>query len=225
MLPRQEAVEKLNATLLPLMIARRESLGVDGSGGYNYYHARLQQDRVLLDYEIALVDALRTVNLPIKQIHEVGCGWGQFVFLLAWCGYRATGFEIDQKRFASAHFFEMRLRAIEPQLMRFCSIVKARFPISERHFGHPFSLVVTTNLVSQEAIETRLVPGLLRYRFALIDVDRFCRKRGPEDRHLLIRQLEEMGFKHLGLFSDVGESGQYHLFQPVKKIRQWFFWF
>ena len=211
----REGVERLTTLLLPVMAERFALLGEEGSGAYNFYKQRLLQRLVFKDYEIDLLAALAQADLPIRQIHDVGCGWGQLVFLLAWCGCPTVGYENDRKRFASAVYFQSVLGVLDPHHMRFASVSDAHWPPPGRARGLGQTLVVTTNIVTDEAdlYEEGSIAGLARYPLAVVNVDRFCRYRGEADRHLLIERFVKAGLTHRGLFCDVGEDGQFHLFE------------
>ena len=212
----REGVERVTAMLLPLWDERFALLGEEDSGGYNFYRNRLDGRLVFKDYEIDLLAALARADLPIRRIHDVGCGWGQLVFLFAWCGYPTVGFENDRKRFASANYFQSAMGVLDPHRMRLASITAERWPPAGGRQRLRDTLVVTTNIVTDEAdlYEEASIAGLARYRMAIVNVDRFCRYRGDADRHLLIERLVKSGIKHRGLFCDVGVDGQFHLFEP-----------
>ncbi len=208
-----QAARSLEAVLLPLMRSRLEKLGIDESGAYNFYRSRLEMDRALCDYEIKLAQAIAERLASIAEIHEIGCGWGQLVFLLAWCGFKSTGFEVDERRFRGA---ESLLDALgnggrdgaDRAWLRFES-----FPPLDR--PPPGSLVVATNIVvsNPELIEEHVAWALRRYKYAIIDVDRFCRERQPADRPALFTLVEQAGLTNSGLFCDAGSDGQFYLFE------------
>ena len=213
------AVEQFSELLLPAMRARVAALGEEGSGAYNFYASRLRQGIAFLPYEIALLEALADARLPVARIDDVGCGWGQFVMLLAWCGARALGYEYDAQRYPTAcHFREMLIP--KAPALRLAAFSRKRFPRRVVGFGTQNRLVVTTNIVTDLAdqVEQRTVLGLRRYRYAVVNLDRFCRMRGPADRAGLIAQIEAAGMAHRGLFRDVGVDGQFHLFESRRRL-------
>lgn len=215
------AVEQLTELLLPAMRARVATLGEEGSGAYNFYGSRLRQGIAFLPYEIALLEALIEARLPVARIDDVGCGWGQFVLLLAWCGARSLGYEYDVKRYPTACHLLETLRVAAPAL-RLASFSRKRFPPRVVGFGTENRLAITTNIVTDLAdeVEQRTIRGLRRYRYAVVNLDRFCRMRGPADRAGLVAQIEAAGMAHRGLFRDVGVDGQFHLFEPRRRLRR-----
>ncbi len=212
--PLDRNVVRLTSLLLPIMCYRVEKLGVDGSGAFNFYRSRLASGRVFCDYEIRLVRALIDRMPPPGEVHEIGCGWGQLVFLLAWCGYRTTGFEIDSRRFAGAEFLHRLLREIDEECGALAVVRNEFFPPLDRP-DSTASLVIATNVVvsDPQLVEEQMLWALRRYRYAIVDVDRFCRLRQPAERPAFIAGVEETGLRNRGLFCDAGPEGQFHLFE------------
>ena len=79
------------------------------------------------------------------------------------------------------------------------------------------SLVIATNVVSNAPFtEDQMLWGLRRYRYAIIDVDRFCRERRADERPELIARAEQSGLRNRGLFCDAGSEGLFYLFEGVR---------
>lgn len=207
----------LNDLLLPAMRYRVETRGEAPSGAYEYYQDRLSAGSVISSYEIALAKAVAESGLEIENIHEIGCGWGQFVFLLAWCGYRAVGFEFDERRFQGADYFLRLLGQLDPERAALATIVEGPFPPVAWPEGKR-DLVVATNLVNGDAAaaEESIICALHNYRYAIIDVDRFGRRRNAADRGELIARIEQNGLKNHGLLCDLLDEAQYYLFESPK---------
>jgi hypothetical protein len=214
MKPPDDAVRSLSQLLLPVMRYRIEKLGVEASGAFNFYRSRLATDRVFCDYEVRLAERIAG-DLPlVEEIHEIGCGWGQLVFLLAWCGYRATGFEIDSRRFAGADSLHRVLGQVDPEAARRATLRNEFFPPLDRPESRS-SLVIATNVVvgNPRLIEEQMLWALRRYRYAIVDIDRFCRLRRPDERQDFIAAVEGSGLRNVGLFCDAGSDGQFYLFE------------
>lgn len=207
-------VQSLTELLLPVMRYRVEKLGEDASGAYNFYRSRLEANRVFCDYEIQLVERIVERLPAIDHIYEIGCGWGQLVFLLAWCGYETTGFEIDSRRFLGAEFLRKVLGQIDEDRVVHARLRNEFFPPLDRP-ERSRSLVIATNVVvsNPELFEEQMMWALRRYRYAIVDVDRFCRLRQPEERPALIASVEQTGMTSAGLVCDAGSDGQFYLFE------------
>ena len=207
-------IQSLTELLLPALRRRMDELGVDASGAYNFYERRLRENRIFSEYEVRLVRNLVEQLGPIDQIHEIGCGWGQLVFLLAWCGYDTVGFEIDARRFHGGEFLRQALMEIDRDRVIRAKLRNEFFPPLDRPSGIR-NLVISTNLVVDDPhlVEEQIVWALRRYHYAILDVDRFCRLRQPYERQELIALVEQAGLRSAGLFCDAGASGQYYLFE------------
>jgi hypothetical protein len=210
----EHAVRSLTELLLPVMRYRVEKLGVDASGAFNFYRSRLEANRVFCDYEIQLVGKIFERLTAIDEIYEIGCGWGQLVFLLAWCGYDATGFEIDSRRFLGAEFLRKVLGQVDEDRVMHARLRNEFFPPLDRPQSN-CSVVVATNVVigNPELFEEQMLWALRRYRYAIVDVDRFCRLRQPDERPAFIASVERTGLRNAGLFCDAGSDGQFYLFE------------
>jgi SAM-dependent methyltransferase len=205
----------LSDVLLPVMRYRLALLGAEDSGAYDFYRTRLATGRVFGDYEVRLIDEIMRRQLPVREVHEIGCGWGQLVFLLAWRGYDATGFEIDRRRFCGATCLREILGLIDPARAGRASLRHQFFPPLDRPDAQG-SLVIATNIVvdNPRFVEDQILRGLRRYRYAVIDIDRFCAPRGPAEHPQFLVRAEQSGLRDLGLFCDAGAEGHFHLFEP-----------
>jgi hypothetical protein len=210
----------LTDLLLPMMRYRVQRLGAGLSGAYNFYQARLEADRVFADYEIQLAGEIIERLGPIDHIYEIGCGWGQLVFLLAWCGYATTGFEIDTRRYNGARVLQGVLRQIDEDRGALAQVRHEAFPPLDAPELNR-NLVISTNLVvgSPRLVEEHMMWGLRKYRYAIVDVDRFCRPRRPDERAAFIACLEQTGLRNAGLFYDAGAGGHFYAFEGDATIQ------
>lgn len=142
----QDSVRQLMELLLPAMRERVATMGVEASGAFEFYRVATERGRVFNNYEIGVVELIKSRFPALTEIHEVGCGWGQLVFLLAWSGYVTTGFEIDERRYAGAAHFHRVLRDLdEPRASR-ARILNEFFPPLTR--PNPIgTLALSTNIV------------------------------------------------------------------------------
>ncbi len=108
-----EAAVWLTELLMPMMRYRVASLGLQESGAYRFYRRRIQSGRAFKVFELRLAETIVDRVPSVEVIHEIGCGWGQLVFLLAWNGYAVTGFEVDNNRFFSADCFRRALTVVD----------------------------------------------------------------------------------------------------------------
>jgi hypothetical protein len=220
--PLEATAGSLTELLLPIMRYRMKKFGVDASGAYNFYRSRLDTNCVFAGYEIQLAKQILARFAHVDEVHEIGCGWGQLVFLLAWSGYAATGFEVDSCRFRGAEYLHKVLGEIDGSRVASAKLRNEFFPPLDRPAGN-HSMVISTNIVvsDPDLVEEQVVWALRRYRYAIVDVDRFCRLRAPDGRQGLIAAVELAGLKSAGLFCDAGPDGQYYLFErnPIENDR------
>jgi len=220
-----QRADRLAAILLPAMQQRIEQDGADGSGAYNFYVQRVAQGKVFLEYEIALAEKLLSCGLDIKHIHEIGCGFGQLVFLLGWNGFQAVGFESNPNRARTAQWLQTVLNQVDTDLTRNTTILSQTFPSRRPSLPQADAMVVATNLViSATAAERRaLIRGMCRYRFVVIDAQRFVDLRTePESEHETLAHFAKAGFAPPRPFLDLGQGGKFYLFEgPVPPKYGW----
>src|SRR6516165_2045518 len=175
--------DRLAAILLPAMQERIEQDGAEGSGAHNFYVQRVARGKVFLEYEIALTEKLLSCGLDITHIHEVGCGFGQLVFLLGWNGFQTVGFEANPDRARTARRLQTILSLIDAGRTRNVTILSKAFPSRRPRLPEAGAMVVTTNLVTSATVAERraLVRGMGRYRFVVIDAQRFFDLRTEPD--------------------------------------------
>ncbi len=210
----QDLVRQLMELLLPAMRERVATMGVEASGAFEFYRVATERGRVFNNYEIGVVELIKSRFPALTEIHEVGCGWGQLVFLLAWSGYVTTGFEIDERRYAGAAHFHRVLRDLdEPRASR-ARILNEFFPPLTR--PNPIgTLALSTNIVigNPRFVEEQILWGLTRYQYSVVNIDRFCYERPASERRTFIARVEAMGLTNRGLFHDAGAQGQFFLFE------------
>ena len=208
--------DRLAAILLPAMQERIEQDGAEGSGAHNFYVQRVARGKVFLEYEIALTEKLLSCGLDITHIHEVGCGFGQLVFLLGWNGFQTVGFEANPDRARTARRLQTILSLIDAGRTRNVTILSKAFPSRRPRLPEAGAMVVTTNLVTSATVAERraLVRGMGRYRFVVIDAQRFFDLRTePDSEHKNLALFAEAGFAPPQLFLDLGQGGKYYLFE------------
>jgi len=204
----------LTDLLLPVMRYRVAQLGLSASGAFEFYRSRLETNRVFCEYELDLVKSIIREIPQLDEIYEIGCGWGQLVFLLAWSGYNATGFEIDDRRFSGAEYFRKILCHIDESRAKRATILNEFFPPVRRPSSN-LNLVISTNIVvsNPQFVEDQILWSLPRYRYSIINLDRFCRERQVSERPGFIARVEQTGLRNLGMFCDAGQDGQFYLFE------------
>lgn len=207
--------ERLSDLLVPVLRHRLERVGVETSGAYNFYNVRVQRGELFLNYELELARALVPYAGKFRQIHEIGSGFGQLMFLLGWNGFETLGFEVDRKRAKTARDLEGILDVIDPELSKNVQLLEAEFPSLAAPRPEAHSLLLTTNLVATRSLPQKLVilGEMRKYPYVLADIQRFFELRIDEaGQRETLDLFTQGGFREPELFLDLGASGRYYLF-------------
>ena len=186
----------LDAVAAPLGLERLETLGLDGSGAYEYYAVRLRRGTIFSPYELDLARALSAWPAAPRVVHEIGGGFGGLSILLAALGFKATSLELDAKRFGGASALVEGLREAFPELRDNCRMINARFPMAPGELPAAGAMAVITNLVFTTTAEAKagIIAALRPYPYAVIDIDRFLVQcRSPEERAARLAEFEAAG--------------------------------
>lgn len=207
--------ERLSDLVIPVLRHRLERVGLDASGAYNFYNVRVQRSELFLNYELALARALLSHGTKFRQVHEIGSGFGQLMFLLGWNGFETVGFESDRKRAKTARDLKGILALVDPELTKNVQLLEAEFPSPAAPRPEAQSLLLTTNLVATRTVPQQLVilGEMRKYPYVLVDVQRFFELRVDETaQQQTLALFAEGGFKKPEPFLDLGNSGKYYLF-------------
>lgn len=208
-----EAVAALNALLLPILRTRVDTYGEAEAGAYNFYLHRLTHQDMIGGYEVAIANRLIESGVGAAGVHEIGCGYGQLLFLLALRGIDAVGIEIDPRRYATGAIMLEAFKVAYPEAGRRCRLFQGAFPLADTVLAPGKDVVLTTNLVATADRKTQLkiLAAMRRYPCAVVDVDRFMDRRTDEEgRQLTLALMREAGFKQIEPFLDLGEDGRYY---------------
>ncbi len=206
---------RLHDLLIPVLRHRLERSGIEASGAYNFYNVRVQNGEIFANYELALCRALLSYSSKIRQVHEIGCGFGQLMFLLGWNGFKSVGFESDRARAKTARDLKAILDLIDPEFTGNVQLLEAEFPATAAPRPDAYSLLLTTNLVATRTLPQQLaILGEMRkYPYVLADIQRFFELRmDVADQQKTLDLFAQAGFKEPELFLDLGASGRYYLF-------------
>ncbi|WP_422002555.1 hypothetical protein [Reyranella sp.] len=171
-----------------------------------------------MDYEVELTRKLLEKRPAIRQVHEIGCGFGQLMFLLGWNGFKTVGFEADRARGRTGRTLREILDLVDPELTGNVQLLETSFPARDAVIPDAHSLVLTTNLVAtcDLARKLEILAEMRKYPFVLSDVQRFFdHKPNVEDEPEILALFAQAGLSEPELFLDLGTSGRYYLFRNV----------
>ena len=210
-----EAPVVVRQATLRILNERIELLGVDRSGAYQHYKLLLSRGLPIPPYEIAILDMVHRRLPELDSYHEIGSGLGTLPLMLAHDGFSAVGIERDEPRHLTATAILRDLAARVPKIVSNCRLIGAAFPDAAADLDVSGSMAILTDFVSthSEGELVRLCQGLARYRYVLLDLQRFCRKReGREEQQILVEELAAYGLSPLPHEIDLGSEGCYRLF-------------
>ncbi len=210
--------DRINALLLPILEERINKLGDQESGAYNFYATRLQRRNLIGDYEVAITQQILKTGVGSQGVHEIGPGYGQLTFLLAYAGLTASAVEIDRRRHATGAIMLGTIGAADPDVGNRCRILFGAFPLPDSVLAPGQALALATNLVftTDRPTQLKILGAMRRYKTCIVDVDRlFDRRTDDAGRALTHALIKEAGFAHVEPFLDLGESGRYFLLRPT----------
>ncbi len=208
--------DRLRQLLVPVLQHRLERNGIEATGAYNYYKVRLDRGELLQEYELAIARELIRRKGSVNEVVEVGSGFGQLVFLLAWNGFGATGIEFNRDRARMAEDLRAIVSIADSGLSGRISLFEGKFPLANLPPPGPQSLIVTTNLVATHTLaeQKAFVSAMRAYTYALVDIQRLFESRATEEEQQPALDLfVEAGYGPPELFLSLGAAGKYYLFK------------
>ncbi len=190
-------IEVIREAVASVLRPRIERLGVDGSGAFQHYNAMLARGFPLPDYELAALEIVRN-NIPdLDAYYEIGSGLGTLSFLLALNGFPSVGVEFEKGRHETAVAAWSGLVARLGIDRHLCRLVQGVFPKAVATDDVSRSVAILTDFVTtQTPHDVRTIyEGLSRYRYVLVDLQRFLVKRErAEEREELLDDFRSRGF-------------------------------
>lgn len=200
-----QTVEMVREGVASVLQKRIDTLGVHGSGAYQHYSAMLQNGFNIPAYDLLAFEMLRSQAPRASAYHEIGSGIGALPFLLALNGYPAVGIEVDQRRHETAMAIWRELSARPETANASCRLVLGRFPEPIDQEDTSDAIAIVTDFITSQTDKQReaILAGLRRYRYALIDLQRFVRAHAQtEDQMALLKELCALGFTSVGAVPD-----------------------
>lgn len=214
-----DAAQIVQRTAARVLGDRIRLVGVQNSGAYEHYRHQLAHGLPIPPYEIKILDLIRTLFPNLSSYHEIGSGIGTLPTMLACAGFAAVGIERDEARHLTALAILRGVARDAPWVENDCRLIGAAFPEGVSDIDVSNSMAITTDIVSTQSPQEYcdVVEGLSRYRYVLMDLQRFCRKRGSADEfETLIDELGRHGLELRAETIDCGQQGYYRLFENAR---------
>jgi capsular polysaccharide transport system permease protein len=210
------APEVVRQATIKILSERIRLLGIDRSGAYEHYNLLLSSGFPIPTYEIAVLDLVKRRLPTLRSYHEIGSGLGTLPFMLAHDGFASVGVERDERRNLTAIAILRALGRELPSIESNCRLIGAPFPDAINDLDVSESMAILTDFVSSQTPGDyiRLCRGLARYRYILLDLQRFCAKRETADeQQKLVQELVSYGLAPCPEVIDLGGWGYYRLFE------------
>ena len=186
------------ALAVPIMQQWVAARGETESGAYSYYRVRLGRNRLLVPYELAVYDYIKSRADKRPLVIEVGAGWGQLPALLAAESIDAISVDMDRRRHAGAEHLKNELAKHLPTVGRHLSLVHGFFPtdLDPRVMGGDrYKILVLTNVVNTKTNELlgEIMSTFRLFDEVLVDLGHLGQQRETAEHQQLVAQLEAAG--------------------------------
>jgi len=208
--------ELVRQTIVAVLSERIRLLGVDRSGAYEHYNLVLAQGFPIGQGELSILDFVRERTPNLRSYHEIGSAFGTLPFMLACEGFAAVGVERDERRYLTALAIQQDLVKRATQVETNCRLIGGSFPDAVSDLDVAGSMAILTDFVATQSPREyiRVCQGLARYRYVVMDLQRFCSKRGSRDeQERLIQELARYGLEFAEEIFDLDSQGRFVLFE------------
>jgi hypothetical protein len=216
------ALSFLDGYLYRVMVEMLRSTGVQESGLYDFYKARIEQERCALSgYDRLLVDYIsRKFDPQSRRVLHAGIGVGTLASALALAGFQVAGLERDRGRFAAASQLRHAVAQSWPVVADRYELIAGTFPttVADSGWVDPRTILVFTNCGSgwSEAFTIEIINLFPRFGDVILDARLFGRVRDLEtEREVLIASMRARGLWAMPLV-ETNRLGAYyfHLHRP-----------
>lgn len=214
----------LDGYLFRVMVQILKSEGVNESGLYNYYRARVEEvgfalshyDRMLVDYVQARFDR------QSRRIVHAGTGLGTLPCALAFTGYTVAALEQDAGRIRAAGQVHAALAEAWPAAAERYTLIGDAFPtvLDGTPWLAPTTVLIFTNCVTtwSDELRARIMASLKTCGDVILDTRLFGEMRDtPEQRQAFIGQLEGQGIAATPIAESPPDAFYYH-FKPAHAV-------
>jgi hypothetical protein len=196
-----EEVAFLNGYLFRVMVDMLRSNGTEASGFYDFYKARVEQERTALSgYDRILLSYIgRHFEPSERAIVHAGIGLGTLASALAVAGFQVHGIERDPSRFDAATRVRAAVIDMWPEAAERYKLIVGSFPavLVETTWIGSRAVLVFTNCGSgwPEELVEEVISLFPQFGDVILDARLFGTVRDlPEERADLIARIEANGF-------------------------------
>lgn len=215
----------LDEFLFEIMLRMLRSDGVDASGLYAFYQARIEQglgaltayDRMLFDYVLANFDR------KSRRFVHAGIGIGTLTSALAVAGCAISGIESDAPRYRAASRVRAALLDLWPATAQRYELLGGEFPtiVDGTSLASPETVLIFTNCGAgwPEELTARIIAALPAFGDVILDARLFGNVRdSPEERQALMERIEAAGMVATPIAQTPPMTFYYHL-RPQQRVQ------
>lgn len=212
----------LDGYLYRVLVEMLRSAGTKGSGLYDFYRARIEQERCALSgYDRILLNYLTSnFDQDSRRVMHAGIGVGTLASALALAGFNVRGLERDGGRFSAASRVRLAVMQTWPAIAERYELIAGTFPtaVMDSDWIDRHTILVFTNCGSDwtDDFTNTIIDLFPRFGDVILDARLFGKIRDSEaDRKALILRIQDRGLKATAL-RETNRLGAYyfHLHQP-----------
>jgi len=194
------SLDFLDGYLLRVMVQILKAEGVDPSGFYNYYRARVEENRTAFSaYDRTVCDYVKARFDPgNRRIVHAATGLGTLPVALAHSGFTVAGVEYDHHRHRSAGRLRDAIQEISPETATRYTLIPGEYPatVADTPWMTRDTVLIFTNCVSTWSADlaARVLASLDACGDIILEARLFGQQRDtPEERQALLGRLEARG--------------------------------
>lgn len=220
-----DKLDFLDGYLFRIMVQMLRSEGVDQSGLYNFYEARIEQaGSALSNYDRMLTEYVaHRFHRRERRIVHAGTGLGTLPSALAMAGYTVAGIEHDARRFQAARRVHDALAEAWPDKADRYELIYGEFPgtLTGTPWMSSGAVLIFTNCIASwsEELTARIIGTLPAWGDVLLDTRLFGTVREtPEERQVLVERFRRQGLAATPMVESPPGAYYCHL-KPASAVR------
>ena len=216
-----ERLAFVNDYLFGVMTEMLRTRGVEDSGFYNFYRARIEDERTALSgYDRILLSYITSnFNPAHRPVVHAGIGLGTLASALAIGGFTVGGVEEDGRRFQAATQLRMAVTEMWPEVDERYELIQGSFPrvaLDTKWLGAS-TILIFTNCGSgwSEELTEEVISVFPRFGDVILDARLFGTIRDlPEEHAALLARIEKHGMAARPIPETNPLGAYYHHIRP-----------